>query len=279
MERRPDNSVRIKVETDCQWTCTFCHNEGTELPQTSQGLLRTSAFLDQATRFLPTVHSMDTTLATFDQVARLRGLGINEAHLTGGEPTMHPEIAEIITKLSERGFEVKMTTNGQAHPKRFSEILRAPLSGVTFSILSLDPSEFLNTQNPPNIPGINPLAWATKMIEREQVNILAAKDSLVEVKINTAVLGERDYPRVDTVLEFAQTYGLTLVLLNSIGDGEEAEQAVLKYAQRHGVLVGQREFANSSKGSRSYQTADGQQIREKYFREYQPDVVCAGCEH
>lgn len=28
-----DNSVRIKVNNDCQWSCTFCHNEGTEVPE------------------------------------------------------------------------------------------------------------------------------------------------------------------------------------------------------------------------------------------------------
>lgn len=33
MEKVIDHSVRIKVTNDCQWTCTFCHNEGTELPE------------------------------------------------------------------------------------------------------------------------------------------------------------------------------------------------------------------------------------------------------
>jgi cyclic pyranopterin phosphate synthase len=265
-----DDSVRIKVNNDCQWTCTFCHNEGTELP--ANQTKRSSVFLDYERIELPTVGNMPSSVEVLDQVSELQSIGITNVHLTGGEPTLHPDIVKIVSSLTERGFNTKMTSNGQTRPRIIEDLANAGLSGITFSILSLDPKEFLKTQH------IQSEQWAQMMIDREKRNILLARDLGIDVKINTVVLGEFDYPRVDTVRKFAQENGIKLVLLPSLEDKEESQPAVFDYAEKHGTEVGGFEHPNNSKGSRSYSSPEGSKFDAKYIREYHPDVICNGCE-
>lgn len=266
-----DTSIRIKVNNDCQWACTFCHNEGTEVPVNQRK--RVSVFLDQSTLDLPTVGNMPYTQTLMGRLDLLRETGIDEINLTGGEPTLHPDLPIIVEGLTSNGFTVKMTTNGQAKPDVTRQLAKAGIKGITFSIISFDPEEFLKTQH------IQSVLWANAMIRREKQNILLAKELGIDVKINTVVLGKSDHPRVDSIREFAQTYGIKLVLLNSLGDGEEAQEAVFDYADRIGHYLGATEFTNNGKGSRHYILEDGTYLDAKYLRPYHPEVVCGSCIH
>lgn len=278
-EQVVDRSVRLKVINDCQWTCNFCHNEGTELPEGANGQYRVSVFLDPNIRNLPPVGSIKVNPLTLEQLDSLRDLGIDEVHLTGGEPTLHPDLPELVSHLATSGFKVKMTSNGQTVTKRLQEIIAAGVSGITFSILSLNPEEFLTTQNPPKLPGLDPLKWAQRMIDRGTENIKMAKALGIDVKINTAVLGEEDYPRVDSVRRFAEENDITLILLPSLGEKDLTQPAVFNYARMHGEFQGNKDNINNANGAEIFLTASGSQMRAKYLRELYPDVVCRGCEH
>lgn len=279
-ERKIDTSIRIKVTNPCQWTCNFCHNEGTELPSTANRNSRVSVFLDPNVKSLPQVEDIVVNERTLARISALKGIGIDEVHLTGGEPTLHPELPKLVKGLKGLGFEVKMTTNGQAASARLQEIIEAGVGDINFSILSLDPAEFLRTQNPPNILGVTPLLWAERMIEREKRNILLAKSLGVNVKINTVVLGKDDHPRVDSVRDFAAGNGIKLVLLPSIGDFDNAESVVVDYAERIANYQGTTDYSNNSKGSRRYLMKDGvTPVDVKYLKPYHPGIVCEGCEH
>lgn len=266
-----DTSIRIKVNNDCQWACKFCHNEGTEVPVNQRK--RVSIFLDKSTLDLPPVGNMPYTKTLMERFNLIREAGIDEVHLTGGEPTLHPDLPKIVEGLTSSGFTVKMTTNGQAKPEMTQRLAEAGIKGITFSIVSFDPNEFLKTQHIQSIP------WANAMIRREQQNILLAKKLGIEIKINTVVLGASDHPRVDSIREFAQTYGIKLVLLNSLGDGEEAQEAVFDYANRNGSYLGTTEFTNNGKGSRHYVLEEGTLMDAKYVRPYHPEIVCDSCIH
>ena len=45
-----------------------------------------------------------------------QSLGIKEVHLTGGEPTLHPKLPQIIAITVSAGLDVKMTSNGENCP-------------------------------------------------------------------------------------------------------------------------------------------------------------------
>lgn len=270
MELLPDPSVRLKVTNDCQWTCDFCHNEGTELPD---GTKRVSVFLDPAVALLPPVRNVNADLTVLRELVDLKDLGVREVHLTGGEPTLNPDLPAIVSYLSEQGLWLKMTTNGQARLGLMEDLVARGLSAATFSVLSFTPEEFLKTQRIKSVP------WAESMIARSKENILTTKKTGATVKINTVVIDQSDYHRVELIRQFAEENNIELALLNSLGDGEEAATYVFGYLERKGGISGPEiGFTNSSTFRRPYTLPSGQIVMGKGIRPLHPDIVCGGCE-
>lgn len=267
-----DQSIRLKVSNTCQLACSFCHNEGTELPiQTNR---RLSLFSDP--KFLPIapVQDLPSDNGILREFLGFKRFGVNEIHLTGGEPTSNKDLPNIIRYFSLNGFEVKMTTNGQYKSSLMQELITAGLQGVNFSVLSLNPEEFMKTQS------FCSHRKALVVVRRLAVSIVRAKKLGIPIKVNTVIGNREDYSRVDTFLDFCRKLGIPLVLLNDIGLGQVAEDAVFDYIQeKRGVTIQTSEPINSSSGKKTYLLSDGQHINAKYLRPYYPDVVCGDCDY
>ncbi len=75
----------------CNFRCPYCHN----------GSLVRQGGADE-------LMSVDELFAFLDsRRGRLQGVCIS-----GGEPTLHPELPSLISEIKSRGFEVKLDTNG-----------------------------------------------------------------------------------------------------------------------------------------------------------------------
>ncbi len=73
-------------------------------------------------------------------VAELAELGCRKIHLSGGEPTLHPHLAELIAHITGRGLRVTMTTNATLiNRERAGLLAEAGLNGVNVSIDSPNP--------------------------------------------------------------------------------------------------------------------------------------------
>jgi MoaA/NifB/PqqE/SkfB family radical SAM enzyme len=70
----------------------------------------------------------------------LRRLGVRIIDFTGGEPLLHPRLAELLRMAKERGFFTTVTSNGLLYPKRARE-LRGLVDLLHFSIDSPVPEE------------------------------------------------------------------------------------------------------------------------------------------
>lgn len=92
----PDRTLRVKILDHCGLACTFCHNEGTPVaadsPDRSGAVTsgrvsiyaHTNGVTFQPARIEP---GPDFALA----LTAVRGtVATDEAHFTGGEPTLHP---------------------------------------------------------------------------------------------------------------------------------------------------------------------------------------------
>ena len=75
----------------CNFRCPFCHNGSLVIPTEISELMSEENFL----AFLDS------------RVGRLDGVCIS-----GGEPTLTPNLADFIRKIKEKGFSVKLDTNG-----------------------------------------------------------------------------------------------------------------------------------------------------------------------
>jgi cyclic pyranopterin phosphate synthase len=120
---RTIRDLRISITDRCNFRCVYC--------------------MDPSARFA----SADTLLsvADFARVARIAcSLGVRKIRLTGGEPTMHPRLTEIIGSIA-RGCdaEIAMITNGSlATRDRLSSWRDAGLERLTISIDSLREDRF-----------------------------------------------------------------------------------------------------------------------------------------
>lgn len=75
----------------CNFRCPFCHNAPLVLaPETCPAISEEEFF-----------HFLDSRHGKLDGVC-----------ITGGEPTLSPDLPEFISKIKERGFLVKLDTNG-----------------------------------------------------------------------------------------------------------------------------------------------------------------------
>ena len=90
---RPTNSLLQRLALDitraCQAQCTHCYNQSG--PQGTTG---------EMTR--------DDWLSLLDQAA---ALGVRQVQLIGGEPTLHPHVAELINRAVEHGMVVEVFSN------------------------------------------------------------------------------------------------------------------------------------------------------------------------
>ncbi|MCU0679055.1 MAG: anaerobic ribonucleoside-triphosphate reductase activating protein [Planctomycetes bacterium] len=93
----------------CNFRCHFCYNPMLVWPQ-RQGKLKNTISSDRDER--PKDHP--TLIAEGDLFVFLkkRQGKIDAVVISGGEPTVHPDLPEFINKLKEQSLKVKLDTNG-----------------------------------------------------------------------------------------------------------------------------------------------------------------------
>ncbi len=69
-------------------------------------------------------------------------MGVNKIRLTGGEPLVRKDFAEILRKLSTLGAEVAISTNGILVDKYISLFKEVGVTKINLSLDSLDPDKF-----------------------------------------------------------------------------------------------------------------------------------------
>ncbi len=88
-------------------------------------------------------------LLQFDEIERLvrlfAQLGANKLRLTGGEPLLRKNLAELIARLAQIGGidDIAMSTNGVLLPKHAAALRASGLRRVTVSLDSVQADEFL----------------------------------------------------------------------------------------------------------------------------------------
>ena len=98
MRGRPLHDLRISVMDRCNFRCPYC------MPEAKYG---------KDFAFLPTAERLD--FAEIVRLTRLAALlGVRKVRITGGEPLLRPNLAELISELRaiESIEDIALTTNG-----------------------------------------------------------------------------------------------------------------------------------------------------------------------
>jgi cyclic pyranopterin phosphate synthase len=193
--------LRISVIDHCNLRCVYC------MPL--RGLT-----------FIPSPELL--TAAELEQVARaaLR-VGFRRFRLTGGEPTLRPDLLEIVSRIAglRGGLDVSMTTNGILLPRLAKPLVAAGLSRVNVHVDTLDPGRLRKI-----------MRFGT--LEEIEKGIEAAEEAgLSPLKINVVVT--RDYNEADVVDLASRTlerdWHVRFIELMPLGGGEAARVALSQF--------------------------------------------------
>lgn len=231
----------------------FCHNEG----QTNYDHLPVD--VKQSVEFASRVRDE---------------FGISIVHLTGGEPTLHPHLIELIGELSGQGLSVQMTTNGDSKVDLLRDAIQAGLSSVNFSMHAIDTDDFMAMQalkvfNRPRDK------YDQLMIAKEQ-NIEMAL-GLTEVRFNTVLVNERITGRV---LDFAMERGIPIRLMRNLNMVNESEAALQNLLRGRGLNPAKLQVAvGDSGGSGTVYFRAGLEsgVKVKRFGDVYLESICTLC--
>jgi len=178
---RPLRDLRISVMDRCNFRCPYCMPEDKYHPDFE--------FLKSSERL------------SFDEILRLAhifaGLGVRKLRITGGEPLLRPNIAELVGDLSRvPGIDdIALTTNGILLAQHAAALKAAGLSRVTVSLDSLDDAVFLQMSG-----GRGSKAQVLEGIKE------AITAGLTPIKVNAVVKrGVNEHTVVDLVEHFRGT--------------------------------------------------------------------------
>jgi cyclic pyranopterin phosphate synthase len=125
---RPLHDLRISVMDRCNFRCPYC------MPK------------DQYHEKFPFLHP-DERLS-FEEIQRLTalfvGLGVRKLRITGGEPLLRPQLAELIGEISmiDKVEDIALTTNGILLGQQAAALKAAGLHRVTVSLDAMDDETF-----------------------------------------------------------------------------------------------------------------------------------------
>lgn len=279
-----DHTLRVKIIDACGMTCTFCHNEGT--PVTADNLKmagrsfvpagrtgRVSIYTPgNGARFLagPVSPGQDF----LDALARLReALDVRELHLTGGEPTLHPDLPALIGLAANAGFRVRMTSNGERGARQMQASARAGLEKINFSVFGTTPAELSAVQH---ARYRNPERAAAKL-NALKAAVDAAVASGIQANVNIVVPDHSHIERVHRLLdEYAPQASVRL--LNSLSHGQQSVDAIEQALSERGAIPEARYVTAGASGSRiAYRLRDGRRVYFKQIRPVRLPDTCAGC--
>ena len=113
------NNVRMSITQRCDLNCFFCHREGELWPSGEM--------------------SVEETV----RIARVAcELGMRKVKLTGGEPLLRADVAQIVAGIAPYASEVSMTTNGVRLAEYAEALHRAGLKRVNVSLHSITPQSY-----------------------------------------------------------------------------------------------------------------------------------------
>ncbi|MCK5827554.1 anaerobic ribonucleoside-triphosphate reductase activating protein, partial [Candidatus Bipolaricaulota bacterium] len=98
----------------CNYRCPFCHNPELVLPE------------------LVAKAGMALEEDFFDELAERLGF-LDAIVISGGEPTLQPDLLTILERIRQLGYLIKLDTNG-SHP----EVLQAALAGGLLDYIAMD---------------------------------------------------------------------------------------------------------------------------------------------
>ncbi len=179
---RRKRKLRLSITDRCNFRCSYCMPDDPDyLPQNAR--LSSDELIALATTFV-------------------RDFGITHLRVTGGEPTLHPELVAIVKRLNrlrEHGLQqIHLSSNASRLAGMTTALVDAGLEGVNVSIDSLQAERFAA------------MCGAGARLEDALAGIHAARDAGLKLKLNMVVQAGRNEDEILPMLDFAASIGAEL---------------------------------------------------------------------
>lgn len=171
----PEKVACILFTAGCNFRCGFCHNPQFVLPQNIEKL--TGNFIPEI-KFFKFLNSRQNFL---DAVV-----------ISGGEPTIQPDLMEFIKKIKKQNLLVKLDTNG-TNPKVLKELIKEKM--VDFIAMDIKASL-------PRYEKIAGIKTNTSAIQESKKILLNSK---IQYEFRTTVIkGFHDAEEIEKIAQFSK---------------------------------------------------------------------------
>lgn len=211
--------MRLSITDSCNFRCSYCMPDGA----------------------ITTAHSL--SLENIKLIAsNLNILGITKVKLTGGEPLVRNDIADIVKCLKNdcNIEEVTLTTNGALLDKHLTDLELAGLDAITISIDTMDEELFNNLVK-------------RETYKRVIENIkLAKKSKISNIKLNVVPLKQYGEQNIIELVQFANKLNLPIRFIEMMPIGLGRKYIGYDYKSILNILetnYGQYNNSNTSYGN------------------------------
>jgi len=228
-------SIRFILTGSCQSGCNFCHLEGNRpagylaLHPDISGWKEKSPYLPLLERLSYPAKSADVRFVV--KLAKI--LKISKIHLTGGEPTLHPEVGKITKTLKSKGLHVAMTTHGEYATSVLEKMFIAGIDAVIFSLHCATAEEYLTmdliAQDINEKFGLEKaLLYAKTRLATKKASIISClqrskKNKNFQTAANHVI---RNAPAAIGIIKFCNEYGLDIRLQRNMNKPDESNKVI-----------------------------------------------------
>ena len=181
--------LRLSVTESCNFRCNYCLPDGPDCSSRKEELT------------LPEIKRVVTAFAK---------AGTRKVRITGGEPALRKDLAEIIrTCKTVPGIEqVAITTNGYRLERDLDNWIEAGLDSINVSVDSLNPGTFQMITGDSRLPSI--LRGIDMALERGMRN----------VKVNSVLLRDYNAKELPEFLNYVREKGVSLRFIELMQTGD-----------------------------------------------------------
>ncbi len=165
--------LRLSVTDECNLKCSYCYSSS-----------------DKTSNF--------ESCLTVDEISKLvrllAAIGVNKVRITGGEPLLRSDVADIILKISEIKFidDISITTNGILLKKFAEKLYYSGLKRINISLDSLNPETY-NKITGGNLKDVlNGIFYAKKFFDEIRINVVLLKGLNDEVLSDFIEFGKQN---------------------------------------------------------------------------------------
>jgi molybdenum cofactor biosynthesis enzyme MoaA len=184
---------RVSIVNVCNLSCSFCHNEAMQNPRTEKLSISSVLSLE---RILEIIHSYIS-------------LGAKQINITGGEPLLHPQFFEFISKIEKGNCKLVINTNA-IQPKVLLENGKIEkIDSLLISLHTLEETVFKSH-------------LGKSSSARVQENILKLQKAGYHIEINCS-LGNYNKDGLEKVIRFASENRIDLKIITLVRHNEKTD--------------------------------------------------------